>query len=572
MVSDQWLLLASWIVVFAVLVGWGAVIRRLWRAPIQADPADFLLCFWLGWAAVLVVLQLWHFVWPIDGRARWLVVAGGLLGLPLLLRPGRRLVRRLPRALPLLAALAGIGVWLSNRALDGARFGDAGGYYVPTIRWIIEHPLVIGLANLYPPYAYNQSYFLYAALLDGGPFAGRAHHLLNGMLLAVLAARTLLGLWRASPTAVDVFYALMLPAEAEAAAGYLFTSPAPDFGVYALGIVLSGELIAVETSAEGEAGALWRHFLSLALLAAIAPTVKLPIVGLAAAAMLVGTVVWIRRVRRQWQTMTIGLALAAAFGVLALGPWMAGNILMSGCPLFPSAAMALDVPWRVNWNVQRWIANTMIIGDWRLVLHNPGWVAQRFVAMGWTQPNVSVPAGVAVGALVLGAAAAAIRPLGQSPRIGRRVPIALLLPPLASLVLCIATTPVPRYAGATLWLLAAQSVMVALGGRLPRPAARRAIVVGAVALAALPFASGAPLWLAMRRFATSPHPVVAPRQLASGLVVFVPPSAACWDAALPCTPQPHAGLRLRRPPDLGSGFEVEPGTAPPQRLGVPGVR
>ena len=38
-----------------------------------------------------------------------------------------------------------------------------------------------------------------------------------------------------------------------------------------------------------------------------------------------------------------------------------------------------------------------------------------------------------------------------------RLPVWILFPPLASLAFCIVTTPVPRYAGATLWLLAAQS-------------------------------------------------------------------------------------------------------------------
>ena len=44
----------------------------------------------------------------------------------------------------------------------------------------------------------------------------------------------------------------------------------------------------------------------------------------------------------------------------------------------------------------------------------------------------------------------------------------------------------PRYAGATVWLIAACSIMVALGHHLLGPVARRIVALGAVALAALP--------------------------------------------------------------------------------------
>lgn len=570
--SAQWLLVAGWLVVVPLFAGWGALVRWLWRIPVRADLGDLLGCFWLGWASVLLILQLWHFLLPVDAAAQLVFVAGGLLGLALLAPPSLWLARRLPRALPLLVALALSAAWLSNRAMEGSRFGDTGGYYVPAIRWVIEHPVVIGLANLYPPYAYNQSYFLYAAVLDSGPFAGRTHHLLNSTLIAVLAARTLLGLWRlrrrdtAGPD--DVFYALMLPAEVEAACGFLLTSPAPDFAVYALGIALTGKLVALLASpAPPPPDRLRLHFLSLALLAALAPTIKVPMVGLAGGAMLVAIVVWCRRMRDR-RAMVKGLAIVAALGVLAIGPWIAGNVLMSGCPLFPSAVGALPVPWRVDWDVEKWIHNTMIIGDWRVALRSPGWVAQRFVAFGWTAWSVIVPLGIAVAALVLGGVGAAVRRLRRSAARDARMPASLLLAPLASLAACIALTPVPRYAGATVWLIAATSVMVALGRGLLSPRARGTMALGAVALAALPFVTGAALWLNLRDFPPSPGPMVEPQRLVSGLEVYVPSprNPSCWSAPLPCTPRLHPGLKLRHPPDLGSGFEADPALGPPAEL------
>jgi hypothetical protein len=566
MVPAQWLLLEGWAVVVPLFVGWGALVRWLWREPVRSDAGDVLLSFWLGWAAVLLVLQLAHFAVPIDARARALIVGGGVLGLLSAWRPWWRLVRRLPRAIAALAVGALLAIWLSNRAAGGLPSGDTGTYYLPTIRWVSAHPLVVGLANLYAPYGYNLSYFLYAALLDAGPFAGRTHHLLNSTLLAVLTARTLLGLWRvlrrrATSSAVDVFYALMLPAEAQVPINYLFTSPAPDLAVYMLGIVLSGELIALMVGPRREQRL---HFLALALLTALAPTVKLPLLGLAAPAIVAGIAVWIGRTRQSRRTTVAGLALAASFGALAVGPWIAGNVLLSGYPFFPSAIGALPVAWRVDWDVQQWIRDSMPISNWQDLLRDPS-VWQRMVALGWTDPGVVVPACIALAALFLALARAVVPRTRGMRRDGPSLPAVALLPPSMSLIFCMLTTPVPRYFGATIWLLAAQSVMVLLGNRLLAPVVQRSIALGAVALAALPFAATMPGWLDVRDFPPSPRPVIATRRLPSGLEVYVPISTnpLCWDAPLPCTPRPHPGLRLRHPPDLGSGFEIEPGTGPP---------
>src|SRR4030095_3340986 len=94
----------------------------------------------------------------------------------------------------------------------------------------------------------------------------------------------------------------------------------------------------------------------------------------------------------------------------------------------------------------------------------------------------------------------------------------------------------------------------------PPPPPRRVAALTAVGLAALPFFTGAALWLDLRGFPPSPRPAVELQQLASGLGVYMPQpgTQSCWAATLPCPSRLHPGLRLRRPPDLASGFEVDP--------------
>jgi hypothetical protein len=67
-------------------------------------------------------------------------------------------------------------LWFSLRALGGPRNGDSGLYHVPTIVWHLATRLPPGLGNLAAPFAYNQSFFLWAALLDVGPLPGRSTH------------------------------------------------------------------------------------------------------------------------------------------------------------------------------------------------------------------------------------------------------------------------------------------------------------------------------------------------------------------------------------------------------------
>jgi hypothetical protein len=83
------------------------------------------------------------------------------------------------------------------------------------------------------------------------------------------------------------------------------------------------------------------------------------------------------------------------------------------------------------------------------------------------------------------------------------------------------------------------------------------VVAGALVGAWMPVHRGAEPWLALQAFEPSSPPRLHEQTLPSGLVVRVPENQVCWYAELPCTPEPHPGLRLRVPGDLGSGFAID---------------
>jgi hypothetical protein len=133
---------------------------------------------------------------------------------------------------------------------------------------------------------------------------------------------------------------------------------------------------------------------------------------------------------------------------------------------------------------------------------------------------------------------------------------------VASLLFCIVLSPVPRYAGATVWILAATGILLAAGDAICRArTVLRPLVLGAAAAAtaALLWTGMDPLWLPLHDFELVSPTRWEPRRLETGSVVNVPIGIeACGDAPLPCTPYPNPALRLRREGDLAAGFMLDP--------------
>jgi hypothetical protein len=173
-----------------------------------------------------------------------------------------------------------------------------------------------------------------------------------------------------------------------------------------------------------------------------------------------------------------------------------------------------------------------------------------------------------VGPIAVGLAALTVAVLHRAWRRARgmpaqsSLPLAVILPALASLLFCVVLSPVPRYAGATVWVLAATGVLLAAGPALVRSRSMlRPVLLLAIAVATLGTlrAGMDPLWLSLRDFEPMSPARWKARRLKTGDVVNVPIAIeACGDAPLPCTPYPNPALRWRREGDLAAGFMLDP--------------
>lgn len=565
-------ILTAWLAIFIAVAGWGTLTRLAGHrllGRVVADPephpdpsADLLLSsFWIGFAVLLLALQLWHFVFPVDVRATLGVAAIGIAGTLLGgVRPWTPLLRaaRSPRAWLGMVLWCAALLWLSNRALIGPRHGDSGAYFVPTVRWYASYPVVPGLGNLYPLFAYNQSYFRWVALLEAGPLPGCGVHLANSVLLVVLATRVFLGLarlvaGRGRCSTSDVFYACMLPLAGYLASGILFTSPSPDFAVYLLGIALFAPLLPLGRR-DAPAAERARGLLSVALLAIAGVTIKLSLAALGAGVLLVGSILWMRDRPHRMRDAPRLLVAIAALAVVGIGSWIIGNVLQSGCPLFPSTLGALPVEWRTERDVAAWIRSIEIPLDPALAWRDPRGALRALGNRGWSEPAVLIPALVAPGCFLAALAGRiALRRRVAAPGFS----VWTLVPTLGALGASLCLAAAPRFAGALPWVVVAQGVLLAFGslltgaGRAPRLVLSSLLITAMAAL----LAPDASLWSPMHQLSPSVVPACDTHRLASGLEVLVPRSGqTCWGAPLPCTTELDPRLALRRPGDLRWGF------------------
>jgi hypothetical protein len=556
-----WLVVAAWTAIASGLVGLGALVRRLLGRPAESAD-DWLSGFWIGFAASIVALQLWQLALPVDRRLLVLLACLGAVGIAREgVAPWRLLARGVARHALAIVALGAVTGWLALEALGGPRNGDSGLYHVPTTAWHLAHRLPPGLGNLAAPFAYNQSFFLWNALLETGPLPGRASHVGNALLVVALAARVLLGasrlLRRRACAPADAFYGLLLPAVLPLALDVNLTSPSPDIAVYTIGLVLAGECLRFLTTG--------RRFADLAALAFVigcTPPLKLSLGGLAAGTAVVAGLAWLRRRPERDVALPRAVATLAAIALLGPGVWMFRGVVLSGYPLYPSTLFAVPVDWAVPRETV--VAEAKLIrywngveGWWWAAWRDPAWLVRWLPTLDWLRLDVLLPLGIATAAALVAIVHRLVRG-----RAARALPAAIVVPTLASIAYCIAAAPRARYPASAYWMLASETTWIALPAIVLADghviARRLATAISVVLLVPL-LADKRPLVPGLRDFEPHARAVVTARSLPSGLVVYDPgASMQCWDATLPCSPFENDALALRVPGDLASGFTVTP--------------
>lgn len=354
----------AWLLATCVFLGIGHIVRWvLWR-----ENRILLMDVWLGWGCVIAFLQLWHLMLPVDWRAGSAVTSLGLAGLAfgLLTQTKRDILKRGSWYLGVGALIA---LWLAQHSTNQPANADTGLYHLNAVRWAKEYAIVPGLGNLHARLAFNQSYFLYVAMLDVGPFAHKSHQLASGLLIlwALLRVTTSVRIAFRSgshlhpSTLYDII--LLVPVVAYTLYRGNISSPTPDVAVYILSTIMASEAIRIlSVAADDERKTEAADLGTLAFLACLGITIKLSLVAVALA--LCGVILmYIHRKEGMKPTLRF-VRIGLVAGVVLLTPWIARGYVLSGYPAYPVKLGRLNVDWCVPAsNIER---NQYLIRSWAL--------------------------------------------------------------------------------------------------------------------------------------------------------------------------------------------------------------
>jgi hypothetical protein len=585
----------AWAVILGVAYVVGHGVLAAFGARLLRIGDRVLLAMWSGVAIISSVLLGVSLVVPLSAVVG-LLTAGTLVAVGVVL--DRRFANGheendLPwRAKPIVLGALAIALGASILTSDRVTLYDSLVYHVGIVRWLHEYGTVPGVALIHNRLSHVSSWLALGAPFDGGPLAGRVATIPLGVALVLVAlgaamSAARIATFRAIRADWFLFFASL--ALAWAVLRYDAANPSPDAGASAMIVATAWAMLVagsqpIRRNPEARFGQLTPWLIPV-LIATGAVTVKLFAVPTVIAASL--AYVTAGTASQGARGMANRALVCVALGVIVGGPFLAANLVASGCPLFPSTTLCADVPWALPRadvadyalyirDVARWEARRSFVG-----LSNTAWISP------WVRAHpvlsvlglVSVAGGVAlvrthrdrgstypVAVGLLGIAFTAIQ--APAPRF---LYVYSLIVPLTAISIVLA----PRWAGVA--PLASRS-SADEGRRLSGAFVAMAVFMGAlytlpsqkVNLVSAMRGRGGILSIS-RTDLILPQPVDSPAKLfrwtvndVAGLTP-VPPSVAdtlgyrsvidgdaglekCSRAPLPCTPyRPNADIRLRKP-------------------------
>jgi hypothetical protein len=559
-----------WCGLFAVLSGLGLLGCRAFGLPVQSAEA-WLLSFWSGWVFAILILQLWHLWLKIDIWAFAAILALGTRGLLWNRRELWHLMRAcLLRHSWLTIILLVMALWIANRAIGPIRYGDTGLYHMAAVKWAASYPIVPGLGNLHERLAFNSSFFLYAAMLEVGPWEQKAHYLANGLFLLVLLAQIFLSLQKIilgdhKYRSYHLFNVLLLAPTFGVMFKPDFSSFTPDIIVFILGVVLACRVYYLFTNYGNDFRDEYYNVFLIVLLCTVGVTMKLSFVPLGVSTLIVVLVSWYRKTlyynEKEKKKLLFWILI---FNVSLAGVWVVRSVILSGYLVFPYSLGSLPLSWRVprplalsvtNW-IHSWARAPGVF--WTEVLDNWNWLRpwlKNFPAE-YIKPLI---AGLPAIILYLVTRLRIIRRAPQE----NHIYLSILAPPFIAVIFWFFSVPEPRFSGACFWIFGAGFAALAIDNiDLQRSKTIRILELLLSlsffvylfppydSLFIVPNQEGGPFY----NIPKAEYITVSINNLAK--LNLPTKDGQCWNISVPCTPYYRPTLRLRNN-DLRSGFMLD---------------
>lgn len=232
---------------------------------------------------------------------------------------------------------------------------DAGLYHYSAIQWLFEFGTVRGLGLVMTNLGFTSSWFAIAAPFNPPILDARATATLNGFVLVLVCVtvwQALGHLFQGKARRPDYVLLALMGLLLPLILGLnllseILVSPSPDFPVLIVVGIVAWALAMVCDRAH-DASSLEAHAFNAVPMGASAIPLLLAIGAVnfkltAIPALGLTALYFAWQQRRRWRSLSVGAGLVT----LLLLPMVGVTILKTGCPLYPSTALCLDLPWSV---------------------------------------------------------------------------------------------------------------------------------------------------------------------------------------------------------------------------------
>jgi hypothetical protein len=549
------LLVPLWVVLSAILIGWGLLVLWILRAASIRGALTAFQTLWLGYSGLLGFLLLWAFVLPIDRGALVVGALPAIAGFWLERTVVKRRLRAL-RAAPSRAIVLGVlavivALVIGYIACDRVTGYDTNLYHSQVVQWNARYSAVPGLANLHMRFGYDNSVHLFAAFVDAF-WQGEAVHAMNGFLMAAILVQWFIEIFTArTPRGRlrQTFCLLTLPFLLGKVWFTEIPSLSSDLPLALFSLVLVLELISLPRVTRE------RRLLPVLLilqLGVVATTTKLGGLGLLAAAGIASLVVLRHDVSRRARLIVLGVPAALMIA------WLVRNAIISGWLLFPVFGR-LPVSWAVpleqghqhlRW-IESWARGPKQMPEVVLDHGFMHWFAPWFEGFRQSKEMVllAVSGALLVWRFATGPSQSAARRVGEWAAIG-----ACLL----GMLQWFYGAPDLRFGGFLFWTLPAVLFAPMVANAMRDTTVRSLVIALSLAICAwngglTPRLDEIIPKLINRPIAPQRRDLVGRWTSPTTFVSSPSTGDQCGDEPIPCTPDP-ATQQLRDPNNLGAGY------------------
>ncbi|MDD3001884.1 MAG: hypothetical protein PHF29_09035 [Candidatus Riflebacteria bacterium] len=328
--TDIVLIIISWLFMFAAYRGWGNKIICILKLDFVEQDKEFAAS-WLGWSFSILFFSLINLFVPINLYSSFFFF---LLGLFFFTNSIKKILSQATLKKSILPLIFAVLIAIISIQLPYCY--DTGLYHLNSIRWLNEHPHIIGIGNLHHRLGFNQLFFTYIAHLNFHPlFNDYAFHVANGFLFVLLGTQLLLKKNALSVILFAAMFFIPMPL-------YWLASTSPDLSSTVL--QLTAFYYFIKLLREKECFEKRETYIAfIAVIAAVSTVIKLSNAAFSIGLALTSYLLIKRSDSKVFFTKRL-IKTFAFIGIL-LVIWLCRGYMGTGYPLFPTGIGRTSADW-----------------------------------------------------------------------------------------------------------------------------------------------------------------------------------------------------------------------------------